>query len=119
MRAPRYRFPEQVRSTTRTIAARMVREGETAETPKQLDAWLARHADERQTLERGGYGDRFTANDLFPLLQVFIVKAGGKASEAAAPVEAPRPRWLIGLVIAVSILLLLLLALATGLFSVQ
>jgi len=115
MRAPRYRFPEAVRSTARGIAAQMVREGTIAGTPEDLDAWLSQEPEARESLRRGGYGSAFTANDLFPLLQVFIVQAGGPAPGSEPP---PRSRhgWRTGVVVLFGVALLLF-ALAVGVFS--
>lgn len=90
MRPPRYRFPNHVRETTRTIAARMVGDGGIATTAQDLDAWIARTPDVRQSLESGGYGAEFTADDLFPLLEVFVVQAGGPAPAPAAPPRSSR-----------------------------
>jgi len=115
MRAPRYRFPEAVRSTARRIAAQMVRGGTIAETPEALDAWLAREPEARESLERGGYGSAFTAHDLFPLLQVFIVQAGGPAPAGEPPPRSKMP-WRIVFAVVLGIALLLF-ALAAGLFS--
>lgn len=111
MRAPRYRFPDQVRSTTRTVASRMVRTGEIARTPEQLDAWISEEPDVKESLEKGGYNTAFTSADLFPLLQVFIVQAGGPgpepdAPEADAPPRASRRGWLTALVLVAAAVLL-------------
>lgn len=95
MRGPRYQFPNEVRSTTRAMAVRMVQSGQPAETPEQLEEWISRDGDARETLEDGGYGTEFTAHDLFPLLQVFITQAGG-AAPATEPPPHTRPRWLLG-----------------------
>jgi hypothetical protein len=114
MRAPRYRFPEEVRSTTRSIAAQMVRDGTIAETPEELDAWVAREPAAEESLQRGGYGTAFTAHDLFPLLQVFVVQAGGPAPEAEPAARPSRIPWIAGIVAAV---VLLLIAIAAGVFS--
>lgn len=105
MRAPRYRFPDEVRSTTRTIASRMVREGTVAQTPEQLDAWITGAPGTRESLEKAGYGTAFTSDDLFPLLQVFIVQAGGPAPPADAPPSSFRGPWLVGLAVALVLLL--------------
>lgn len=88
MRPPRYQFPNEVRETTRAMASRMVGDGTIARTPEELDAWIARAPDARGPLENGGYGTQFTADDLFPLLQVFVTQAGGPAPTPDAP---PRP----------------------------
>jgi hypothetical protein len=78
------------------MAARMVQGGQIAETPEQLDAWIAREGDVREPLEDGGYGTEFTAHDLFPLLQVFITQAGGPAPATEPPARTYH-RWLPGL----------------------
>jgi hypothetical protein len=111
MRAPRYRFPDEVRATTRTIATRMIQEGPIARTAEDLDDWLAHEPDLEASLRRGGYGTEFTSRDLFPLLDVFIVQAGG-----APPADDPgggssRRWWLAALGLA---LLAVMLALALG-----
>jgi hypothetical protein len=116
MRAPRYRFPDEVRSITRTMASQMVRDGAIPETPEQLDAWLAQAPDARQSLERGGYGTAFTARDLFPLLRVFLTQAGAPAPAAAEARPQPStPRWVVALLVGLAVVLLAI-ALATGLF---
>lgn len=84
----------------------MVRDGTVAETPEQLDAWIARTPDAREVLERDGYPRDFTAHDLFPLLQVFVGKAGGRID----PVQETRPRsfgkwWLVGFLVLLFVLL--------------
>lgn len=99
MRAPRYRFPEEVRSTARSIAAQMVRGGTIVETPEELDAWLSQELGARESLQRGGYGSAFTAHDLFPLLQVFIVQVGGPVPEVEPSPRSKIPRLVIILVI--------------------
>lgn len=112
MRGPRYQFPNEVRSTTRAMAVRMVQGGHIAETPEQLEEWIAREGDVREPLEDGGYGTEFTAHDLFPLLQVFISQTGGPAP-ATDPPARTYPRWslglgaLIGLVLAAAAIALL------------
>ena len=77
------------------MAARMVEGGQVAETPEQVEEWIARDGDARETLEDGGYGTEFTAHDLFPLLQVFITQAGG-ASPVAEPPARTYSRWMLG-----------------------
>src|SRR5690606_1530128 len=56
MRPPRYRFPDQVRSTTRAIASRMVDGGAIPRHADDLDRWLAENPAPRASLEEGGYG---------------------------------------------------------------
>ena len=114
MRAPRYRFPDEVRSTTRIIASRMVDGGTTARTPEELDAWISGAPDLRATLQRGGYGSAFTAHDLFPLLEVFVAKAGGSPSRVEAPTRSAKVLWWGFLLV---LLVALLLAFAAGVFS--
>ena len=115
MRPPRFRFSEEVRSTTRSMAARMVREGTVAGSPAELDAWTAERAEVREPLERGGYGTEFTAEDLFPLLEVFVVQAGGTARARDAPAGAPRRPWLAAASVGVGILLVLAVVAAVAL----
>lgn len=110
MRPPRYRFPDEVRDTTRAAASRMVRDGDIARTPEDLEAWIAREPEVRETLENGGYGREFTAHDLFPLLQVMVAQAGGPAPEPDAPARSSTRPWLVGLVL----LVLLVIALVIG-----
>jgi hypothetical protein len=110
MRPPRFRFPEEVRSATRVMASRMVQEGSVAQTPAELEAWIARDADVREPLVHGGYGEAFTAEDLFPLLQASVQKAGGPAPAAAAAPRHAGRRWPVGLLIALVVAVLLLVA---------
>jgi hypothetical protein len=116
MRPPRYRFPEEVRSTTRRIATRMVREGTIADSPEELDAWLSLEPEASESLRRGGYGSAFTPHDLFPLLQVFIVQAGGPATGAESPPRASKIPWL-GIIAIVIGIALVLFAVAAGALS--
>lgn len=114
MRGPRFKFPDEVRETTRGIASRMVRDGQIARTPEELEAWIAAAPDVGESLRRGGYGTEFTAHDLFPLHQVFVVKAGGPAPQAEAPPpSSSNPGWKVALAVAVAVLLL---ALVLGVF---
>ena len=105
MRAPRYRFPDEVRAITRTIASRMVHDASIAQTPEQLDAWISESPEVRESLQKGGYNTEFTSHDLFPLLQVFVVQAGGPAPKVDAPPPSSNRGWLVG----VGMLLVLLL----------
>lgn len=107
MRPPRYQFPNEVRETTRAMASRMVGEGTIARTPEELEAWIARAPDAREPLENGGYGQEFSADDLFPLLEVFVVQAGGPAPAPAAPPRASRRPWQVGLVAVLLVVLLI------------
>ena len=96
-RPPRHRFSEDVRSATRAAAARMVKEGSVVGTAEELDAWIAREPAVRASMERGGYGSAFTADDLLPLLHVLVEKGGGVVPRPHDPAaEAPSParsRW--------------------------
>jgi hypothetical protein len=112
MRPPRFRFPNEVRETTRTIATRMVGDGAIAHTPQELEAWIAGAPDVREPLEHGGYGREFTADDLFPLLQVFVVQAGGPAPAPDTPPRASGRAWRVGLIVAVLVVLLIALVMA-------
>ena len=112
MRPPRYRFPNEVRTTARGIASRMVQGDAIAQTPEELDAWISGHPDVLSSLERGGYRSAFGAGDLFPLLLVFVVQAGGSAPAAEPPAPpSSRRTWLVVLTVGV---LLALVAFAVG-----
>ena len=80
------------------MASRMVHDGDVAQTPEELDAWIASRPDVREVLDRDGYGTNFTANDLFPLFQIFVAKAGGQAAPVG-PADEPARRssrpWLL------------------------
>lgn len=112
MRPPRYRFPEGVRSTTRWMASRMVREGTVTETPEQLEAWIAQAPETREVLEIGGYGTEFTAHDLLPLLHVFVTAAGGRVPSAEPPPRPSRKPWLLGVLLLVAVLVVLAVVMA-------
>ncbi|HEY7767054.1 hypothetical protein, partial [Longimicrobium sp.] len=102
MRPPRYHFPDEVRTATREMAAQSVRAGTVAGTPEELDAWILQAPDVREPLERGGYATEFTANDLFPLYEVMVEKAGGPAPRAAATAPS-QTRWSVGRLAAVAL----------------
>lgn len=115
MRAPRYRFPNEVRSTTRIIASRMARDAAVARTPEQLDAWISENPDVKQSLEKGGYNTAFTSHDLFPLLQVFVAQAAPESQGAERPRAAAqlRPRggfwWIVGVIVVAGVILAVVL----------
>jgi hypothetical protein len=115
MRPPRYRFPDEVRSTTRSIASRMLQEGTVAQIPEDLERWIAQRPEVRESLESGGYSTAFTAEDLFPLLQVFVTQAGVPAPEVDdVPHRSSTVRWLVvGLLLLALVVVLLLLAAAS------
>lgn len=102
MRPPRYHFPDEVRTATREMAVRSVRDGTVVRTPEELDAWILQAPDVREPLERGGYTTEFTASDLFPLYAVMVEKAGGPAPPAAAA-PASRTRWGVGKIAAIAL----------------
>jgi hypothetical protein len=115
MRAPRFRFPNEVRSTTRGIAARMVQEERIARSPEELQMWISQTPDVEESLERGGYTTAFTAEDLFPLLQVFVAQAGGPAPEPDVPPRSSRGRWIgAGALLLVLAIVILALVLTSG-----
>jgi hypothetical protein len=108
MRPPRYKFPDEVRTATRTMASRMIDDGAVARTPEELETWIAETPDVREALESGGYSTAFTSHDLFPLFQAFVAKAEGPPPEADAPARSFKHGWLVGLLIVVVIGLLVL-----------
>lgn len=109
MRPPRYHFPDEVRSTTRDMAHRMVSDDTVARSPEELDAWIAQAPDARESLVRGGFGTRFTSADLFPLLEVFVAKAGGVApARAAVPARGGWNPWVVGLFVLVAVAVLVM-----------
>lgn len=115
MRPPRFQFSDEVRSTTRWMAAESVRDGTVAGTPEELDAWISRTPQAREPLERGGYASDFTADDLYPLYEVFVGKAGGAVPRAEnAPGPSPA-RWSAGrivvLALAIAVVVVLLVVL--------
>jgi hypothetical protein len=114
MRPPRYHFPDEVRTATREMAARSVRDGTVARTPEELDAWILQAPDVREPLERGGYTTEFTAGDLFPLYEVMVEKAGGPAPRAAAAPPA-RTRSNAGLLAAGALAIAVIVALVLAL----
>ena len=110
MRPPRYHFPDEVRTATREMATRSVRDGTVARTPEELDAWILQAQDVREPLERGGYTTEFTASDLFPLYAVMVEKAGGAAPQAAAAPPS-RTRWSVGKLAAIALAIAAVVAL--------
>ncbi|HEU4560619.1 MAG TPA: hypothetical protein VFS20_22395 [Longimicrobium sp.] len=114
MRPPRYHFPDEVRTATREMAARSVRDGTVARTPEELDGWILQAPDVREPLERGGYTTEFTASDLFPLYAVMVEKAGGPSPRAAAAGPSPT-RWGLGKVAAIALVIVAIIALVLAL----
>lgn len=110
MRPPRYHFPAEVRSATREMAARSVRDGTVARTPKELEVWISQAPDVREPLEHGGYTTEFTASDLFPLYAVMVEKAGGPAPQAEAA-DPSRTRWGVGKLVAIALVIAVMLVL--------
>jgi hypothetical protein len=97
------------------MASRMVAEATVAETPEQLDEWISQEPGVRASLERDGYNSAFDSRDLFPLLQVFIVKAGGPPPDSTVPPPSSRYRWMLGVLFVIAVILLGI-AVATGVF---
>lgn len=114
MRPPRFRFPDEVRSATRSMATRMVQDGKIAQNEDDLAAWIERDPETRRVMEDGGYGQEFTAGDVFPLLEVFVVQAGGKPAEPDPEPISRGNRWMWSLMVAV-VILLAMVAVASGL----
>jgi hypothetical protein len=106
MRPPRYQFPEEVRTATRSTASRMIASGDVAQSPEELAAWIDASPDVEATLREGGYGTEFNAEDLYPLLQAMLAHQGVREPAAAAPERKPQLLWIGG-----AILLLLLIVL--------
>lgn len=108
MRPPRYRFPDEVRTTTRAMASRMVEEGSVVGTDEELDRWIAERPEYRDPLVRGGYGEKFGADDLLPLLHVFVGAAGGAPPRPPgdAPAGASRGRWITAAVVVAALAIL-------------
>jgi hypothetical protein len=105
MRAPRHRFSDSVRSTTRSIAAVMVEEGAVAETPDELEAWLSARPHMKVPLEEGGYNTAFGAADLFPLLKAMVGPPGEPVTTAAPQPRRPGPALLAGGALVVAVVL--------------
>ena len=114
MRPPRFQFPNEVRSATRTMASRMVGDGTIAETPEQLEAWIEQTPDVRESLRADGYGADFTADDLFPLLQVFVAQSGGAPPEASARPRASLSRWVLLALLTAAVIAVVVLAAGAG-----
>jgi hypothetical protein len=114
MRPPRYHFPDEVRTATREMAARSVRDGTVARTPEELDGWILQAPDVREPLERGGYTTEFTAGDLFPLYAVMVERAGGPGLQDAAAAPA-RTRWSVGMIAVVVLAIAAIIALVLAL----
>ena len=90
MREPRYKFPDEVRSATRSLAASLVQTGDVPQTSEELQHRIAQMPEVEHALERGGYGPRFTASDLFPLFEVFVTKAGGHVGRTVEQTRRPK-----------------------------
>jgi hypothetical protein len=114
MRPPRYHFPDEVRTATREMAARSVRDGTVARTPEELDGWILQAPEVREPLERGGYTTEFTASDLFPLYVVMVEKAGGPSPQPAAAAPS-RTRWGVGKLTAIALTIAAIVALVLAL----
>jgi hypothetical protein len=115
MRPPRYRFPEEVRATTRGIASRMIREEGVARSPEQLAAWIAERPEVREPLVEGGYGTAFTAEDLYPLLAAFLGAAAGPPPEARSPSRSASKWFIWGLIVLLVAAVLLIVLAPAGL----
>lgn len=96
----------------------MVQEGTVARTPEELEEWVAREPQVRESLEAGGYGTHFTAADLFPLLEAMLAKrsAGPAEPQATGPGAGARSpvKWWVAIVVAIVLLVLVFLLTAAG-----
>ena len=75
MRPPRYRFPDEIRPITRNMAAKMIKQDLVPGSAAQLNIWLEATPAAKEALQKYGWGTKFTSDDLFPLLQVFVANA--------------------------------------------
>lgn len=114
MREPRYRFPDHVRDTTRAMASRMISEEEIADSPEELEAWLAERPETRESLKSGGYGTKFDASDLHPLLMVFVAKQGGGQRDPEPSTTRSRSGWIAAVVAIVVVVVLAVLLVAAA-----
>lgn len=105
MRAPRHRFSDSVRDTTRSMAAAMVEEGTVLQTPQELEAWISQRPQVKAPLEEGGYNDAFGAVDLFPLLKAMARQPIAPVTTAAPPRRISRPALLAGGALIVAVVL--------------
>ena len=112
MRPPRYKFPDSVRSATRAFATRAVKARNVPQTPAELHARILETPDLKQSLDDGGYGLKFDAEDLFPLYEIFVVQAGGSMGEPSVPESPPRRRGRLAVVAAVVAIFVVVLAIA-------
>lgn len=117
MRPPRFQFSDEVRNTTRWMAAESVRQGTVAGTAEELDAWIARTPEAREPLERGGYATEFTADDLYPLYEVMVVKAGGAITRADAASDPSPGRWPAGRFVVLALAIVVLVAVLVALLT--
>lgn len=106
MRPPRFRFPDDVRSATRIISSRMSEEGTVAASPADLDEWLSRNPELQERLVSGGYGTDFTADDLYPLLIVFMGGAPASSTTPLATSTASKSRWIVLALLALAVLVI-------------
>lgn len=86
----------------------MAADGASVTTPEEVEARIAREPDLEAVLVRGGYGTRFTATDLHPLVDVFLEKQRGGPASAPPARWGIRTRWLMGMAIVVLLVLLVL-----------
>ncbi|HEX7708440.1 MAG TPA: hypothetical protein VF701_18405, partial [Thermoanaerobaculia bacterium] len=86
----------------------MVHAGAVAESPEELNTWIARTDDLRERLTKSGYGSEFDAHDLFPLFQAYVAKA---TTPGPPPPRADRARWLwIGAIVVAAITVVIVFA---------
>lgn len=71
----------------------MIHAREIASSPEELSDWIARTDDVRERLTQAGYGDAFSAGDLYPLFEGFLARATA-ATPTPASVRPGLPRRL-------------------------
>jgi hypothetical protein len=103
MRDPRFRFGDDVRAATKEMSGRMAERGSAPQNGDELEWWITANPDIHQRLAQGGYGKEFNAEDLLPLLHVFL------AQRQPAPAAVRHPTAAFSWPLVAGLLLLLVL----------